>query len=141
MRPEHDIPPETRPIRVLVLDDEPMILMGLRHTFISAGFEPICARSCAKALKAIDERSPDVAILDVNLGHETCEVVAHRLRKRQVPFALHTGDLDRQGERVTRLAAAILAKPSFPETIVQVVQNLHRDRTETSSEEFGAKVR
>lgn len=118
---EHD----DQPIRVLALDNSPIILMDLEYTLEDAGFEPICVRNCAKALHVIDEMRPDVAILDVNLENETCEAVAVRLRALQVPFMLHTGDLERQDELVTRLDAPILAKPAFSEMIVQVVRNLH----------------
>ncbi|WP_299842736.1 hypothetical protein [uncultured Jannaschia sp.] len=43
-----------------------------------------------------------------------------------MPFMLHTGNLERQDELVTRLGAPILAKPAFSDNIVQVVRNLHR---------------
>ena len=130
MRPHDD----QKPILVLVLEDSPIILMDLRHTLEDAGFEPMCARNCAKALRVIEATPPDVAILDVNLENETCEAVARQLRSLQIPFMLHTGDLERQDELVTRLDAPILAKPAFSETIIQVVRNLHRTSvTEESS--------
>ena len=122
MKPQED----QAPIRVLVLEDSPIILMDLESTLEDAGFMPICARNCAKAFRAINDIRLDVAILDVNLGDETCEPVAERLRFLQIPFMLHTGDLERQNELVTRLGAPILAKPAFSDTIVQVVRNLHR---------------
>ena len=122
MKPHED----QAPIRVLALDDSPIILMDLRHTLEDAGFDPVCVRTCAKALHAIEEDRPDVAILDVNLENETCEAVAERLRLLQIPFMLHTGDLERQDELVTRLDAPILAKPAFSGMIVQVVRNLYR---------------
>ena len=130
MRPHDD----QKPILVLVLEDSPIILMDLRHTLEDAGFEPMCARNCAKAHQVIEATPPDVAILDVNLENETCEAVARQLRSLQIPFMLHTGDLERQDELVTRLDAPILAKPAFSETIIQVVRNLHRTSvTEESS--------
>ena len=122
MKPHED----QAPIRVLVLEDSPIILMDLENTLEDAGFEPVCARNCAKALQAIETTPPDVAILDVNLEVETCEAVARELRSLQIPFILHTGDLERQNELVTRLDAPILAKPAFSDMIVQVVRNLYR---------------
>ena len=134
-----DTPPKNRQVKVLVLDDEPIILMGLRHTLKNAGFNAIGARTCKKALEAIEESVPDVAILDVNLAIETCEEVAHRLHTLEVPFVLHTGDLERHGELVTRLGAPILAKPAFPDIIVQVVLNLSRGSTGTDQDETDAE--
>ena len=114
-----------RSIRVLVLDDEPMILMDIEDCLTEAGFTPVTARTADRAMKAIGTAAPDVALLDVNLGHgETCEAVARYLHGQGVPFALHTGDLDRQGELVRQLDVPILPKPSSMDDIVKQVRRL-----------------
>jgi len=62
----------------------------------------------------------------VNLGRsETCEPVAVELKKRGVPFLLHTGDLDRTGEALRELNAPIMAKPSGAEEVVAKLFGLH----------------
>ena len=110
---------------VLVLDDEPIILMDLEFTLGDAGMKPLPASSIARALRLIEENVPDVAVLDVNLGRgKTCEPVAEALRKLDVPFILHTGDLDRRGEIVKKFNAPIIAKPSSSEAIVQALRDL-----------------
>ena len=43
------------------------------------------------ALRILDSRRPDFALLDVNLGPETSLPVAERLRELQIPFAFATG--------------------------------------------------
>ena len=114
-----------RAVRVLILEDEPIILMDIEHILEAAGFQPVTAKSSGKALREIEECAPDVALLDVNLGRgSTCEAVAERLRELAVPFALHTGDLERQGELVMRFDVPILAKPSSNDAIVQTVKGL-----------------
>jgi two-component SAPR family response regulator len=45
----------------------------------------------ADALRTIDERAPDFALLDVNLGDETSFAIAERLSKLNVPFAFASG--------------------------------------------------
>ena len=111
--------------RVLVLDDEPIILMDLEFSLLDAGFEPMVANSAERALSLIDGQRPDAAVLDVNLGRgKTCEEVAGRLRELGVPFVLHTGDLDRRGEMVTLLDAPIVAKPSSAEEVKQALLKL-----------------
>ena len=108
---------------ILVLDDEPMILLDVRTALEAEGFEATTARSCAKALNLLEQRTPRAAVLDVSLGgEETCEVVAERLVALGVPFVLHSGDLDRQGELITRLDRPIVRKPAHGRRIVEAVR-------------------
>ena len=100
--------------RVLILDDEALILMDLRFALEDEGATVSEARTANAALELIAAQTPDVAVLDVNLGRgRTCEPVALRLRELGVPFLLHTGDLDRQGELVRNIAAPVVPKPSM----------------------------
>jgi DNA-binding response OmpR family regulator len=40
---------------------------------------------------AIDDRLPDVAVLDVNIGGETSYSIAHRLHRHAIPIVFLTG--------------------------------------------------
>jgi two-component system KDP operon response regulator KdpE len=64
---------------VLVVDDEPQILRGLRVILRSAGFQVTQAATKREALDAVAVRPPDVLILDLVLpdgsGVEICEEV------------------------------------------------------------------
>jgi two-component system KDP operon response regulator KdpE len=64
---------------VLVVDDEPQILRGLKVILRSAGFQVAQAATKREALDAIAVRPPDVMILDLVLpdgnGVEVCEEV------------------------------------------------------------------
>ena len=106
--------------RVLVLEDEPIILMDLAFAVEGAGAQPVRARSASEALSAIEEHAPDVAVLDVNLGRgRTCREVAERLREMGVPFILHSGDLHRQGELIATLGARVVPKPTPSPQVVR----------------------
>ena len=119
-----DVSPAIAP-RILILDDEPIILMDLEFALEDQGAEVLDARSVAEALEVIAARMPDAAILDVNLGRgTTCAPVALRLRDLGVPFVLHTGDLDRQGELVETLGAPVVPKPSSGAEVVRRVLGL-----------------
>ena len=65
--------------RVLVVDDEPQILRGLRVVLRNAGFQVETATTKAAALDAVSTRPPDVMLLDLVLpdgsGVEVCEDV------------------------------------------------------------------
>jgi two-component system KDP operon response regulator KdpE len=65
--------------RVLVVDDEPQILRGLRVILRNAGYEVATAATKAEALDAVSVRPPDAMVLDLVLpdgsGVEVCEDV------------------------------------------------------------------
>ena len=65
--------------RVLVVDDEPQILRGLRVVLRNAGFQVDVAGSKAEALDALAARPPDAMVLDLVLpdgsGVEVCRDV------------------------------------------------------------------
>ena len=118
-------PSPTSPIRVLVVEDEPLVLMDMEFYLSDAGFEVLTARSCDQGNDVLSARVPDVAVLDVNLGRgETCEPLARRLADVGVPFLLHTGDLERRGEMVVGLNAPIIAKPSLPDDVIAAIRSL-----------------
>ena len=101
------------PLRILILEDEPLILMEMSFAIEDEGARAAGAHTVARALAAIAEMRPDAAILDVNLGRgTTCEPVAERLKELGVPFLLHSGDLVRQGELIARIDAEVIPKPA-----------------------------
>ena len=76
--------------RVLVVEDEFMIGFDVCQQLASAGYEVVGpATSVRRALRL--EPQCDVAVLDVNLGRETCEAVARKLRETGKPFVVLTG--------------------------------------------------
>lgn len=76
--------------RVLVVEDEFMIGLDVSQQLAAAGYEIVgLATSVRKALRL--EPGCDVAVLDVNLGSETCERVVQKLRESGKPFVVLTG--------------------------------------------------
>lgn len=69
-----------------------MIGLDIGQQLTDAGFEVVgLATSVAKALTLIAKTGCDAAVLDVNLGGETCEPVAEKLRASGTPFVVLTG--------------------------------------------------
>jgi CheY-like chemotaxis protein len=78
--------------RILVVDDEPLISMLVENWLDELGCEVVGpAHTVADGL-ALAGGQLDGAILDVNLGGDTCYPLANALRARGVPFAFATGD-------------------------------------------------
>jgi len=65
--------------RVLVVDDEPQILRGLRVVLRTAGYDVATAQTKAEALDAVSVRPPDAMLLDLVLpdgsGVDVCREV------------------------------------------------------------------
>ena len=66
--------------RVLVVDDEPQILRGLRVVLRRAGFQVDVAATVAEALDALAVRPPDALVLDLVLPDGTGVDVLRELR-------------------------------------------------------------
>lgn len=79
-------------LRVLLVEDEPLIAMDGEATLRSLGVAHVaCARSLADGLRIIEEEAFDVALLDLQLDRDTSLPIAHRLRELGVPFGFLTG--------------------------------------------------
>lgn len=82
----------TVPADVLVIEDSLIIALDTEDLLRKLGAQQIrTASSVAAALALIDERCPQFALVDVNLGLETSFEAAARLAALQVPFAFMTG--------------------------------------------------
>ena len=85
-------PYPARGLRVLVVEDEPLVAIELRQMLEEGGFSVLgpCAHVTA-ALGLLRENGCDAAVLDINLGDETSEAAADELRRLGVPFLSVSG--------------------------------------------------
>lgn len=110
---------------ILLLEDEPLILMDLEFAAEDHGCNPFCASGVAKALTHIETGDIDVAVLDVTLkGKETCVTVAEELDRRGIPYLLHSGDLNRADETVRNLGATHMPKPADASLVIETAIGL-----------------
>ena len=65
--------------KILIVDDEPNIVMALEYTFKKNNFEVFIARDGKEALEILEKQLPDVIILDVMMpmvdGYATIEEI------------------------------------------------------------------
>lgn len=80
------------PVKLLVVDDEPVLADLLLDSLEFAGYEVAVARSGSEAMEAVTVTQPDLVVLDVNLPDFNGFVVAARLRAsgQQVPIIFLT---------------------------------------------------
>jgi len=113
------------PIRILIVEDEPLIAMMLEDYLESMGKQVAgTADMVAPALELIAAGGIDAAILDVNLrGGERSWAVADALAERGVPFLFATGGsedgiAERYRDRPT------LAKPFTMDSVAKALDAL-----------------
>ena len=107
---------------ILLLEDEPLILMDLEFAAQDAGCEVALASSVKQALAHVSQMELNLtaAVLDVSLGEgESCFPVAEELERLGVPYILHSGDLDRNDERIRKLGADIIGKPAASDAVIE----------------------
>jgi len=120
------------PIRLILVDDHPIVLQGLEKLFSSQGeFEVVS--SCedgVKAIEAVRMHRPDVLVLDLKMpGKNGLDVLgalaAEGLDCRTVLLTAALGD--NEAVDALRLGAmGIVLKDSSPEVLLECVRKVHR---------------
>lgn len=80
-------------MRILVVEDEPLLAMLLEENLADLGHETVgAAATVEQAMAILDEGPIDAALLDFSLGlNSTSAPVAHRLREVGTPFFYLSG--------------------------------------------------
>ncbi len=116
--------------RVLVVDDEPNIVMSLEFLMRRAGFEVEVARNGREALTALDGTPPDLMLLDVMMpefdGYEVCGRIRARHEWDGTKIIMLTArGRDAERERGLRLGAdAYVTKPFSTRDLVDQVKRM-----------------
>ncbi len=110
-------------LRILVLDDEPMIALDIGVALEDAGAEVVGPfSSAADALARLATSDPDAridgAILDIDLGDHTDDPLAGQLVAFGIPFVFHTGKWLEMAELLDAYRAPTVHKPAQPHTIL-----------------------
>jgi CheY-like chemotaxis protein len=77
-----DEPDPQRPLRILVVEDDPESLQMMGALLALWGYEPRLVPAGPAALDAVDQEMPDVVLLDLGLPGMDGFEVARRLRRR-----------------------------------------------------------
>ena len=79
--------------RVLIVEDDAFLALDLADQLSGCGYTVVGTPTSVAAAHAILDQATacDVAVLDVNLGRETSEPIAHRLILEGTPFLVISG--------------------------------------------------
>jgi DNA-binding response OmpR family regulator len=124
--------PEGMPMKasVLLVDDEPNIVLSLEFLMKQAGYDVRVARDGDAALQAITERPPDLILLDVMTpgrdGYEVCQTIRANPAWRDIKIVMLTAK-SREVEREKGLALGAddyITKPFSTRELVDRVKRL-----------------
>lgn len=118
--------------KILVVDDEPNIVLSLEFLMTQAGYAVRKAGDGDEALRVVEEDTPDLILLDVNLpgrsGYEVCEVIRANADWQRVVIVMLTAK-GRGVEREKGLALGAddyVTKPFSTQEVVDKVHELLR---------------
>lgn len=116
--------------KVLVVDDEPNILLSLEFLMQQAGFDVTTAKDGETALQRISETEPSLVLLDISLpgisGFDVLEHLRKDERFTRLPVIMLTAH-GREVEKEKGMALGAddyITKPFSTQALVQKVRNL-----------------
>ena len=100
-----------KPAKILVVEDEPAMVAGLRDNFEFEGYEVITARDGAEGLQRALDESPDLVVLDVMMprmsGLEVCKQL--RAKRASIPIIMLTA----RGQEVDKVVGLELGADDY----------------------------
>ena len=116
--------------RLLVVDDEAILLKAVAATLRAEGYDVTTARSAADALVAVNQTMPDLIVSDIRMpgmdGYEFARILRSNARTALIPIIFLTA----KGERKDRIAGfrsgidAYLTKPFDPDELLAVITGI-----------------
>ncbi|AZM96033.1 response regulator transcription factor [Vreelandella venusta] len=116
--------------KVLVVDDEPNIVLSLEFLMEQAGFQVVTAYDGEAALERINDSAPDLLLLDISLpGISGFDVLEHLRRSEatsQLPVIMltaHGRDIERE-KGLALGADDYITKPFSTQSLIEKVKSL-----------------
>ena len=118
------------PKRLLVVDDDPSLLLAVSETLRAEGYVVVTARRSAEALVRVAERLPELIISDIRMPGMDGYQLARNLRSaphtRLIPIVFLTAK-DETADRVAGFRSGVdayITKPFEPEELVAIVAGI-----------------
>ncbi len=116
--------------KVLVVDDEPNIVLSIEFLMQQAGFDVVTAEDGESALESVAETPPDLILLDISLpgisGFDVLEQLRNDPRHARLPIIMLTAH-GREVEKEKGLALGAddyVTKPFSTQALVEKVKSL-----------------
>lgn len=129
--------------KILVVDDDRLVLATLTHGLAQAGYEVIDADNGDDAILLAREHKPDLALLDIRMeGKSGFDVAAYLREYCQVPFMFLSAFADEGTIRQVKALGALtyLVKPLDIQQIVPAVESAFANRPKAQAAAAAAPV-
>lgn len=114
--------------KILIVDDEPNILLSLEFLFKKEGYEVFIARDGEEAMGIIKDKNPVLIILDIMMpkvdGYEVCKFVKAMEEEVKVIFLTAKSKQQDKEKGLSLGADLYLTKPFSTKNLVQQVKIL-----------------
>lgn len=117
--------------RILIVDDEPNILMSLDFLMKKNGYEVFIARDGEEAIGLLDSSQPDLVLLDIMMpkvdGYEVCQYIRERpaLEQTKVIFLSAKSKDEDIAKGYAAGADLYITKPFSTRQLMEKVKELH----------------
>ena len=115
-------------MRVLLVDDEKLILKGMSHLLDILQQDCMCAHNGKEALQAIDRQQVDLVISDIHMPRMNGFQLAQAIRQKQpdLPIVLITGCIWKDlKERAAKVGVRrILRKPFKFNNLLEIITEI-----------------
>ena len=115
--------------KILVIDDEKMILSNAEH-ILSSKYMVFTAQSAEDGMRIYEEEMPDLVLLDIHMpgmdGFDLQDALNARYSKK-IPIIFMTGDDNREmeGTGLNRGAEDFIHKPFLPDVLLSRLEKTH----------------
>lgn len=135
----------TRDPRILLVDDDPLILDSLRRLIEAQRYDVVTAGSGKEALGAVDKKQFDAILLDLNMPDMSGIDVLTSLQERGVetPVIVVSGDsaIDSAVNALRHGATDFIRKPYKPEELLRRISNtLNKQRLEKENNQIQQRL-
>lgn len=134
--------PSIRPPRILLVDDDPIVLRAIRRMLLGArpGWEIDMAESAEAALLLLESKTYDVVVTDLHMPVLDGMALLGRLKTEQpsVMRVVHSSHVESLSpEQGQELAHAVLTKPGRPDELVMVLEWALEQRRKRTRDSMG----
>ena len=118
------------PKKILIVEDEPGILLSLKDELESEGYTVIEADNEEEGLALAEQKKPDLIILDIMLpildGYEVCYQLRRKPETATLPIIMISGKAHQEDKDIGLKVGAddYLTKPVIPSALVAKVETL-----------------
>jgi CheY-like chemotaxis protein len=112
------------PKKILIIDDDPVIVKYLQAVFSDNGYATCTATSSMEGLEMVRREKPDLITLDIQLPGEWGPRFYRKLRQdkdlKDTPVIVISG---MDGDHAVKDAITFVKKPFDPEKLIGIVKN------------------